>query len=108
MVFDGNHYAKVEPPPKLTSGDFTISLWFYPMRNNTGFLVMRGFSNRDQRGDIGLSLYRQDGSLDFKAATGSNQWIFGWHPQSRLHGDVRYDRWNHAAVTRRAIRTQCG
>ena len=101
VPFDGEHYAKVEPPPKFTSGDFTISLWFYPMRKNAGFLLMRGFNYRDQRGDVGLSLYREEGSLDFKAATGSNQWIFGRHPQSRLHGDVHYDRWNHVAVTRR-------
>ncbi len=30
IQFDGTHYAKLDPPPKFTSGDFTISLWFNP------------------------------------------------------------------------------
>jgi len=106
VQFDGEHYATVRQPPKFTSGDFTISLWFNPKTNpvktgNSDFLVMRGYGYRDQRGDIGFDLNGNTGNLDFKAAAGYNQWIFGWSPQSRLHGPVRYGQWNHVLVTRR-------
>ena len=101
VQFDGNHYAKVEPPPKFTSGDFTISLWFNPVRSdNWAYLFMRGFAYRDQPGDIGLFLNVHSGDLSFDARTAINDWLFGWAaPETRLHCPVRYGQWNHAVVT---------
>ena len=103
LQFDGEHYAKVEPPPKFTSGDFTISLWFKPVRvNDWIYLWMRGFGWHDQQGDIGLKFDRDNGNLDFEARTAERQWLFGWGvPESRLRSAVRYGQWNHAVVTRR-------
>ncbi len=112
VQFDGNHYAKVEPPPKFTSGDFTISLWFNPVRSGDWALsFMRGFGWRDQRGDIGFQFNRDSGDLGFAATSenysgdengSSSGWIFGWGAlESRLRSPVRYGQWNHAAVTRR-------
>ena len=103
VQFDGQHYAKVEQSPKFTSGDFTISLWFNTRRSSDwAFLFMRGFSYRDQQGDIGLKLNRDSGELDFQARTADGQWLFGWDiPESRLRSPVRYGQWNHVVVTRR-------
>ena len=103
IQFDGNHYAKVDPPPKFTAGDFTISLWFNPVRSSHfAFPFMRGYSYRDQQGDIALKLNRDSGELDFQAHTADHEWLFGWDaPESRLRSTVRYGQWNHAVVTRR-------
>jgi serine/threonine protein kinase/protein involved in polysaccharide export with SLBB domain len=107
VQFDGNHYAKIEPPSKFTSSDFTISLWFNPVRSTDwAHPFMRGFGYRDQRGDIGLKLHRDSGDLDFEAYSAGESglqsgWIFGWGiPESRLRGPVRYAQWNHVVVTR--------
>ncbi len=63
---------------------------------------MRGFSYRDQRGDIAFKLNRDSGELDFQARTADREWLFGWDaPESRLRSPVRYGQWNHAVVTRR-------
>ena len=103
IQFDGNHYAKVDPSPKFTSGDFTISLWCNPVRNSGHFAFpfMRGYSYRDQQGDIALKLNRDSGELDFQARTDIEGWLFGWDaPESRLRSAVRYGQWNHVVVTR--------
>ncbi len=103
VQFDGSHFAKVEPPPKFTSGDFSISLWFNPVRSSHfAFPFMRGYSYRDQQGDIALKLNRDSGELDFQARTADHEWLFGWDaPESRLRSPVRYGQWNHAVVARR-------
>ncbi len=124
IQFDGNHYAKVEPPPRFTSGDFTISLWFNPTTAaRSKSLFHRGFSwsdvlrpyppddvthphgamhfGRDYRGDINMHLNVYSGELDFAARTANHEWIFGWDvPESRLHTPVNYGHWNHVVVTR--------
>jgi hypothetical protein len=110
LHFDQSHYAVVPPSTKFTAGDFTISLWLKPEskgRRTTAIgqhVVFRGYGYRDQRGDIGLSINRLSGDLDF-VAYGENdngaEWIFGWDvPEPRLRSPIRYDRWNHVAVTR--------
>jgi len=103
VEFDGRQYAKPLQPQKFTNGDFTISLWFKPVRDSktSDYLFMRGFGYGDQRGDVGLRLNPENTDLAFLAAAGYNQWIFGWGPEFRLHGPVSYGRWNHVAVTRR-------
>jgi hypothetical protein len=102
IQFDGHHYAKLDPPPKFTAGDFTISVWFNPERTGDwAFLFMRGFSYRDRQGDIGLKLNVHSGDLDFQARTADNEWLFGWDaPESSLRNSVCYGQWNHAVVTR--------
>ena len=63
VQFDGRHYAKAEPPPKFTSGDFTISLWLNPVRlddeqsydrpgGSGQQLFAHGFAYHDQPGDV--------------------------------------------------------
>jgi hypothetical protein len=103
VQFDGRHYAKLEPPPKFTSGDFTISLWCNPTTaGKSKMLFHRGFGYRDQPGDIDMHLNVYSGDLDFQTRTAENQWLFGWDiPESRLHSPVRYGQWNHVVVTRR-------
>jgi hypothetical protein len=111
VQFDGNHYAKLDPPPKFTSGDFTISLWFNPVRrtDHFAFPFMRGYSYRDQQGDIGMKLNRDSGDLNFQARTADGRWLFGWDiPESRLRGPVRYGQWNHVVVQRFHEYTQDG
>ena len=95
VQFDGNHYAKLDPPPKFTSGDFTISLWLNPVRTGDWALpFMRGFGcatsaaisafqlNRDS-GDLGFAATSQDYSGDENGS--SSGWIFGWGAlESRL------------------------
>ena len=102
IQFDGNYYAKVEPPPKFTSGDFSISLWLNPVRSGDwAYPFMRGFCWRDQRGDIGLQFNVDSGKLGFEARTADNDWLFGWGQlESRLRGAVHYGQWNHVVVTR--------
>ena len=82
IQFDGSHYAKVESPPKFTSGDFTISLWLNPVRSETtAYPFMRGLGYSDQRGDIGLMLFRNSDKLAFDANTGGNScWLYGCRP----------------------------
>ena len=89
--------------PKFTSGDFTISLWFNPMKaDESKFLFIRGLYDRDKQGDIGLSVNCKSGDLDFEAWTTDSQWLFGWDvPESRLRGAVKFNQWNHAVVTHR-------
>ncbi len=125
LQFDGNHYAKLDPPPKFMSGDFTISLWFNPTTAaRSKSLFHRGFSwsdvlrpypaddvthphgamhfGRDYRGDINMHLNIYSGELDFAARTANHEWLFGWDvPESRLHSPVHYGQWNHVVVTRR-------
>ena len=113
IQFDGNHYAKVEPPPKFTAGDFTISLGLNPVRSETtAYPFMRGLGYRDQRGDIGLMLHRDSGELAFDVNTGGNScWLFGWdRGDSPLRSPVRYGQWNHVVVNTRRGRTltPCG
>ena len=114
VQFDGWHYAKVEQqpawhcyakpePPKFTSGDFTISLWFNPTTSGKcEMLFHRGFGYRDQPGDVDMHLNIYSGDLDFAARTADNQWLFGWDIlESRLRSPVSYNQWNHAVATRR-------
>ncbi len=111
LQFDGEHYAKVDPPPKFTSADFTISLWLNPVRTETtAYPFMRGLGYRDQRGDIGLMLHRTTGELAFDANTGGNsRWLFGWDGgDSPLRSPVHYGQWNHVVVTRRGETSPCG
>ncbi len=102
VQFDGEHYATVRQPPKFTADDFTISVWFEPVRaSEWALLFMRGFGYRDQRGDIGLKFNIHSGNLDFQARTADNDWLFGWDvPESRLRSLVDYGRWNHVVITR--------
>ena len=103
LQFDGEHYAKVEPPPRFTSDDFTVSLWFNSAASNkTNWLFMRGFGYREQRGDVGLGIDPDDGKLDFVAIIANYQFIFGWSPiPTRLSSAFERNRWNHVVVTRR-------
>ncbi len=81
MQFDGGHFVKVDPSPKFTSDDFTVSLWFNSAApNKTNWLFMRGFGYREQRGDVGLKIDPDDGKLDFVAIIANYQFIFGWSP----------------------------
>ena len=103
MPFDGTRYASLPQSTKFTSGDFTISLWFNPVKAAAfQFLFMRGFSYRDQQGDIGLKINRYSGELNFQARTADSQWLFGWDaPESRLRSPFQLKEWNHVVVTRR-------
>ncbi len=102
VQFDGAHFAILQPSPKFTSGDFSISLWFKPERTgNWACPFIRGFGYREQKGDIGMKLNRDSGNLDFQVRTSENQWLFGWDiPESKLRSPVRYGQWNHVVVTR--------
>ena len=63
---------------------------------------MRGFSYRDQRGDVALKISSESGELDFDARTADSQWLNGWSPQSRLRSVFKLKQWNHVVVTRRS------
>ena len=113
VQFDGRHYAKAEPPPKFTSGDFTISLWLNPVRlddeqsydrpgGSGQQLFAHGFAYHDQPGNVCLAVDGRSGRLDFHVRTASNEWLSGWDPPTwPLHATVRFDQWNHVVVTRR-------
>ena len=103
LQFNGERYAILPQSTKFTGGDFTVSLWFDPVKTGSSqFLFMRGFDYRDQQGDIALKINRDSGNLDFQARTSDGRWLFGWDvPESRLRGAFKLKEWNHVVLTRR-------
>ena len=102
LQLDGTGYATLPSAVKFTSGDFTISTWFYPTTTSFfQFLFMRGYAWGDQEGDIGLKINPNSGDLDFQAQTSDGQWLFGWDaPESLLSSPFNLDQWNQVVVTR--------
>ena len=97
VQFDGNHYAKVEPPPKFTAGDFTISLWFNKLRDNRDeFLFDRQMVRQVQPGDFGIGVDDQAGRFDVVARTADRGWLL----EGRSFGPILFGQWNHVVVTR--------
>ena len=108
--FDQQHYAAESQPTKFTADDFTISLWLMPdskgprSPNLAQYILNRSIGYHSQRGDIALKISRLSHDLDFCLFGDDGQrsdWIFGWDvPETRMRSPVRFDKWNHVAVTR--------